>query len=596
MRIALLLFLASVFSCFASIIPADRQCIWWSRPNIGVEGGIPNSSNMTVFATVAAGASLTTVNNTLASCPSNQVVQLSSGTYTFGNNVFIPSGVVLRGTGMSNTVIAFTSGGITVGGSAWDLALRFNSYSGGGPATWTATNYAAGSSNLIFSTVSPGLAAGNYVFLDQSNDSFYVNPVGYADASGQEPPYVGPRDATHDMCQWSKVTAVNGTTVTIWPPLAATWWSASLGPAAIWIGQSAWTARVGVENLLVDGTLSSGSGAAANIDFESARDCWVKGVASLNGNNSHVFFGYGFFRCEVRDSYFWGTKNALSSSYGVMAQWGSGLLCENNVFEKVSIGMLSAGSTGPNVFAYNYCTNDWYVGSPNFLFAGIAAHSAHDYMELYEGNHFPKYVADFQHGSHSHEVLFRNRISGWEAFSFPSGPTANGIFCELFDITNRYCSVIGNILGTVGQYTQYQSIPTAPLNYDFNGVEYMIGMENKHFVTLPWPDDTNTWATFYRHMDYDVVTGGITYNSTNADVTLPPSLVYSSKPAWWGCAPWPPFNPTNGVAAASIDPTNIPAGYWKVYGRYPTCFLPQPTNATLLSIGKSVSKGKLIMR
>lgn len=560
--------LATVISSYAVIIPADRRGMW-DRANVGVEGGIPNSSNMTVFATVSLGASLATINSNLAACPSNQVVQLSAGTYTLGGSVVIPNGVVLRGAGMSNTVIVFTSGGISMANNNVYNALRSASYSGGGLANWTA-GYSQNSSNLTFSTVSPGLTLGNIVYLDQSNDTFYVNPIGYEGNAG------GARDANHSMCQFTKVTAINGNVVTVWPPIAATWFSGALNPGAIWIGASAWISRAGLENLTVDGTASTGTGGGGggNIDMEGVRDCWIKGVLSLNCHVDHVFFGFGAFRCELRDSYLYGTQGAASQSYGIDLDWASSCLCENNVFEHVVGAMLPHASPSLNVFGYNYVTNEWYASANNFLMAGIQPHQSHAVMQLFEGNHITKYNGDFIHGSQSHEVLFRNRITGWEAYSFQSGPTTASLQCEVIDVTNRYCSSVGNILGTVGQYSHYENLGVAA--YNANGYVYQIGIPDNVGYGLSWPNDTNTQVTFYRHMDYDVVTGGITYNSTNADVALPQSLYYTSKPSWWGNLAWPPFNPTNTTAAA-IDPTNIPAGYWRNYGTY------GPSSATVAS-------------
>jgi hypothetical protein len=564
MHWTLIIFLASVLSSAASILPADRMGPW-ARANVGVEGGIPDSSQMTIYTTIPTGASLMTINNALAACPSNQVVQLSAGTYTCGGNIVVPTGVVLRGAGMSNTIVVFTSGGISVSSIAMYNALRSGSYSGGGSANWTA-GYAQGTSNLTFSTTSPGLTVGNIVYLDQSDDNYFVNNFGYAGMAG------GARNDTHTMCQFTKVTAVNGNTVTVWPPIAATWFTSSLNPGAIWIGKSAWISRVGIENLTVDGTSSTGTGGvAANIDMECVRDCWVKGVRSLNGRVTHVLFGYGAFRCELRDSYIYGTQGATSQSYGIDLMWASSCLCENNVFEKMVGAILPHASPSCNVFTYNYVTNEWYTSSANFLMAGAQPHQSHSYMELFEGNHFTKYDGDFLHGSHSHEVLFRNRITGWEAYSYPSGETLNNMQCIKLDITNRYCSSVGNILGTSGKYSTYQVLPGG--SYGINGVIYQIGLHNPNTDVYGygggnWPDDTQTSGTFYRHMDYDVVRGGITYNATNADVTLPASLVYSSKPSFFGNLAWPPFNPTN-VTAAAISPTNIPAGYWRVYGHYP---------------------------
>jgi hypothetical protein len=243
--------------------------------------------------------------------------------------------------------------------------------------------------------------------------------------------------------------------------------------------------------------------------------------------------------------------------------WGGHSLFENNIFQKIVLGMGVHQANVANVYLYNYVTNAYYTASANFLMAGAQPHDKHVYMELYEGNHIPKFDADFIHGSHSHEVLYRNRITGYESFSYPSGPTANNLVCVSIQLTNRFFSSIGNILGTVGIYSNYQSIPGSHASKAI----YEIGLENTAYG-MSWGDDAQTMATLYRHMDYDTITAGITYSSTNADVTLPSSLYYSSKPSWWGSLPWPPFNPSN-VTAAALSPTNIPAGYRLVYGVEP---------------------------
>ena len=249
----------------------------------------------------------------------------------------------------------------------------------------------------------------------------------------------------------------------------------------------------GIESLTVDGTSSGGVGAyAANIDMEGVHDCWVKSIKSINGHTSHVCIAYGFDRCEVRDSYFYGTQAAAEMSYGVTTVWGSGMLCENNIFEKVVAGMLPGSSTSVSVWAYNYATNDWYTVSANYLMAAMQPHDAHCYMNLFEGNHCPKYDGDFIHGSQSHEVLFRNRITGYESYSYSSGPTVNNLACVSVQITNRYCLSIGNLLGTSGIYSHYQSYANKRLAQP---VIYEIGLENQNYGK-GWGDDTQTGRRF----------------------------------------------------------------------------------------------------
>ena len=65
------------------------------------------------------------------------------------------------------------------------------------------------------------------------------------------------------------------------------------------------------------------------------------------------------------------------------------------------------------------------------------------------------------------------------------------------------------------------------------------------------------------HGNYDYVNRTISWEPTVADHSLPSSLYLSSKPAWFGDRPWPPFDPQNPSAATV---TNIPPGYRYVLG------------------------------
>lgn len=560
----IILIILSAFSDWALILPAERLGPW-TRSNVGVEGGIPNSSNMTVNATISAGASLTTINNALAACPSNRVVQLSNGSYTLNGNVVVPNGVVLRGEG-TNTLLFFNpSGGIIAGGTTW--ANMINGSAPFGTATVTA-GCTPGSSNLTLSTTSPSLTVNDILYVDQSNDGYFVNSFGYECSNG------GVRDANHAMGQWSKVTAINGSVVTIWPPLAMPIWSQSLSPNAWWIADSSWTSCVGIENLTVDGSNSTGVNGGlyqSNIEFQGTRNCWVKNVNSFNAKQAHCDVTLGMFRCEVRHCYFYGTQGAVSLSYGVVTSYGGFLLVEDNIFNHVSAPIVPGLTTVCSVFAYNYTTNNYYTAGNNFLAAGLEPHDSHTCMDLFEGNHTTYFGADFIHGSGSHHVVFRNRFTGWEAYQYPGGPTTQGLLCYNLAITNRACSSIGNLLGTATKFSNYQSVPGATLA---EPVIYEIGLVNHGYndfcspglaVNAGTPDDSETWHTVFRHMDYDVVNDSIAYNSTNADVTLPDSLYQTAKPAFFGGMSWPPYNPTNHTDAA-MSQTNIPAGFRFTFG------------------------------
>ena len=545
----------------AEIIPADRMGPW-GPDCVGVKGGIPNSSNMTISATLTAGASVSTINNAIAAAASNQVVQLAAGTYNLAGNIVGKSGVVLRGAGLSNTIINFTSGGVSVGNSGLVYNALYGNYNGGGSVGWTA-GYSLGSSNLTVSSTS-GLTAGQVVCLDQINDPFFVNPAGF------EGPISAGRSPFNRLTeQWTEVqTVTDGTHITVWPPVAVPYISGGRSPQLWWIPKSLWTTRFGVENMTVNGQ-SNGGGVTvwyANIGHELTKECWVKNVKTMYGYWSHIAW-YGSFRCEVRHCYAYGTQNAAQTSYGYVPSYTSGLLVEDNIFESVVANTLTADCTSQSVFAYNYATNNYYTGGTGYLMGMAQTHDGGACMLLWEGNHGSLADWDYIHGGGSHMVLFRNRLAGWAPFTYGGGESVHNVLCLQIDPTNRFASSIGNILGTAGKHTKYASYPGNGA-YSDERVIYKVGFVNHAYGLDNWTDDLYSWTTFFRHMDYDVVTDGITYNPTNADVTLPASLYLASKPAFFGSLQWPPYNPTNHSAAA-MSPTNIPAGYRLVFGADP---------------------------
>lgn len=62
-------------------------------------------------------------------------------------------------------------------------------------------------------------------------------------------------------------------------------------------------------------------------------------------------------------------------------------------------------------------------------------------------------------------------------------------------------------------------------------------------------------------------TAGIV-SSNGYSSTLTNSLIYASKPSYFGNLTWPPYHPTNGAALAAnlLSYTNIPAGHRSKYG------------------------------
>jgi hypothetical protein len=60
------------------------------------------------------------------------------------------------------------------------------------------------------------------------------------------------------------------------------------------------------------------------------------------------------------------------------------------------------------------------------------------------------------------------------------------------------------------------------------------------------------YSTAFLHGNFDTVTDATYWNSSNSTRTLPASLYRSSKPSWFGSAPWPAIGPdvTGGIDAS----------------------------------------------
>jgi len=97
------------FSAQALIIPVERAVPggMWTNAGMAGVGGIP--TNQTMFTNFTSSVTLAQLNAALQSCPSNQYVFLTNGTYNFNGTIEFDqtTGVVLRGNGESNTFLNF---------------------------------------------------------------------------------------------------------------------------------------------------------------------------------------------------------------------------------------------------------------------------------------------------------------------------------------------------------------------------------------------------------------------------------------------------------------------------------------------------------
>jgi hypothetical protein len=593
------LILASLVSTAAhaqawtGIIDPSRAINW---SNAGVQGGIPNRT--TICATLNPGATAAQISTALANCPAGQVVFLNAGIYTLTAGIVTQgkSSVTLRGAGANQTFLVFTGSSNCWGQSA-DVCFRAtdNNYAGGGgggidnSATFTGSGpWPKGTTSITLSSVT-NLAVGGVMALDQMDDlsdggTIYNCEQSSRESPSQNPPCNDDSGATggdsgaqrgdgtpsvRGQQQWVTVTAIAGNTVSFTPGLYMPNWrvfSDSRGtnvPGAWWVTAPAM--GMGIENLSIDHTNSS---AFLGTMLYNCENCWVKGVRSIDSDRDHVAI-YFSAHDTVRDSYFYGTKNAVSQSYGVEAFGTSDDLIENNIFQMVAAPLMVNSDCEGCVLGYNFTINDYYAGSSNWESQSIYAHSLISNL-LVEGNVGNGMYDDLFHGTHNFITAFRNRFDGNEP---NNGATVSGHTNPFILYPfSRYFNIIGNVLGTAGYHNSYQ-YTTSPEGSSGDQTIFVLGTGP---VTCCQSGDPLVTNTLFRWGNYDSVNNAVRFvssevpsglslyaNPVPASQLLPPSFYHSSKPSWWPSGKaWPPVGPdvTGGnIANVAGHANTIPA-------------------------------------
>ena len=431
-------------------ILSPTRGIDWS--DAGAEG---ITSRTAICQTFSPGVTAAQINAALASCPSGQVVKLNAGTYNLSSGITITnkSNVTLRGAGPDATFLKFTGSVGCVLGSA-DICVFYDRTNPNGEysASWTG-GYAKGSTSITLSNTT-GLKVGSLLVLDQLNDPLTDNREIWMCENGPDDnipgtPMCAIEGATgfgrpgRTQAQHVIVTSINGNTVGISPGLYMPNWRAAQSPGAWWFNST--VSGVGIEDLSLDNTSSN---SFFNLEFGGAHDCWVKNIRSLNSNRAHIL-GYVTSRITVRDSYFYGTLNALSQSYGSETDMSSAWLFENNIYQHIT-GPMQPGQQGSGmVYGHNFSLDDYYTNA-QWMQASAYAHTAGINYILFEGNDGTGFTADAIHGTSHFITGFRNHWPGWE-------PGKNSQTVPVLNYAyNRYFNFIGNVLGRGGYHTTYE--------------------------------------------------------------------------------------------------------------------------------------------
>jgi len=576
--------LAGLFGFLAALLPAtaiagiidpSRSTDWTQA---GVLGGIPIRT--TICATLNPGATATQITEAISACPSGQVVFLNAGTYNLSAGIVFDnkSNVTLRGAGPDQTFLIFT-GGDHCAGLGGDVCFKSGDPNDGfdGPSnigTWTA-GYSVGTTSITLGSITRGsidhLQVGSVIFLDQLDDTSDPGDVYVCQTPNVCSMQAGSKNgrASRGQQEPQVVTSISGSgpwTVGISPGVRMPNISSGKSPEVWWLNGLP-VQNDGVENLSMDHT-GTGAAIAAGTFMINGYNNWLKNVRDLNSHHKHVWL-YQSIHITIRDSYFYGSSEATSESYGVDTYNGADNLVENNIFQHIAAPMMNEGCIGC-VGAYNFAFDDWYTAdgeSPEWQQASSYHHSVGDAFILWEGNDGIGLTADDIHGTSNFITAFRNFWNGRDPAG--GGTKTSQTSPIILNAYNRYYNLIGNVLGTVGYHTQYQAAPSSATDA---GNE--ITADRSIYGNLGYSGDQGTYAspidndmlvlsTLMRWGNYDTVSVLAQFNPSEVpsdllrfsnrvppDQRLPPSLYLSSQPSWWGAMPWPAIGPdvTGGEA------------------------------------------------
>src|ERR1700733_6224299 len=574
---------------WAGILSPARAVDWTQA---GLPGGIP--SRTTICANVLTSDNTAAIQSKINGCPANQVVQFPTGTWNLSGNIFANKGIVLRGSGPTNTLINLNGGDIFLG-SFGTGGL------GGYPNNLGSTNWTGGltrGSKVLTLASTAGVVAGQRIILDQHNAPYVFtlavegeciagNSCGRNDCTQA----VDPNHPNGSNCPggttlqtWGsdnraqleivEIQSVDSPTqITIKAPGASHDYSLARVPQAFYWNTSGGgnIEYAGVENMKINANGNNDAISMPWCDY-----CWVRNVAIINIARAAVLFQWSI-NDEVRNSYF-----ASSNTSGAPTEYGKEMLntsfakVENNIFYGVTSNILPETTYGL-VAGYNYTLNT-ATGSQ---FGSIEPHLSHNYLQLYEGNVVDEIMYDNSWGSSSQNTSFRNRLSG-------NSPNKTNYRSALkVNSQNHYMNIVGNVLGDPTFHTRYRcdnldTTPTDKFVYDlgfWNSCEAGIDANN--------PYDTVTESSLMRWGNWDAVTwkangntDGVRYctgSGTGSDgsnagnsactssetastdptfpglaspsTTLPASFYLAAKPSWFNSVngttnvTWPPIGP-----------------------------------------------------
>jgi PKD repeat protein len=533
----------------SDVIPKERLYDWTYT---GIPGGIP--ARTTIYTTLSSGATASQINSAISACPSGQVVFLSAGTYSVGQITFgSKSGVTLRGAGAGKTNIQPTGD--------YGIAHTTTEFSESAGIA-VSSGYTKGSTVItLASAPTSSFVAGRLIVIaENASANKWGTGIGtYYRTGFPSGSNVYDLTSTRIFHYTSRIASVSGNNVTLASPIPLDF-TASLNVKA-YAATSAPTSMCGIENLTIDNQNSHDYA----VRFQGADRCWVKNVEVKNVTGSDIgqikvdwSFQIEIRRCYIHNATGWPSQAdgyASSFNYG-----SSNCLIVDCVTYRVADLCETNGASGC-AYLYNYGLE--HNRASDYARGITLDHGPHGYMNLAEGNILCNVVQDGYHGSTSHGIMFRNHLNAENMAQPKIVNLCRGAY---------YFSVVGNVLGNSSWNPRYYE---QPLNPDYDSAIYVLGFPTADstglggYSSVAWNSwskstgapDPDVKTTLFRHGNYDYFNKSVVWDSNIASHALPASLVYPSKPGFFGTLQWPPIGPdVSGLV------TNIPAKTrWQAY-------------------------------
>jgi hypothetical protein len=534
---------------FSNSIVVYSQTISTAWNYAGYQGAIPdvtqNLINVLDSGVVADGVTdnAVKIQNIINNAPNPSVLFFPAGTYRFNARLSLRAGIVLRGDGYKQTILEFlsSSGCMNISGSEGGNYVNIQSGS------------AKGSNQIVVASVS-GFAVGKGAEIMQDD----IVPASAAWGIGS----VG---------QMAKITAINGNTLTINPPLHIEY-TADKNPK---IRPINFIEQVGIEDLHIIRIMGDGNG-GNNIDFRRACNCWVRRIESDSTEKYHISLTENLF-LEIRDSYIHDAadKGDGGEGYGVsMGNHVTSVLVENNIFNELRHSMIIQMGTNGCVFGYNYSQRGYSNAEGEGIWDKpyISLHGHYPFENLFESNIVGwAYLGDYWGDIGPGNTLFRNRVIGTNKKQ--EFGTYRGIFLRYFHGEQK---IIGNeVQGSDGVYfaTDHTGNPDSVIIHG-NNVLGTVSWDPAFPQSFPASYYLDEKPNFYCEMEWPSLGG----DKTIGEGTIPAL-------ERWQAGNYVPDNPVE------VNSSHVLPAEFSLSQNYPNPFNPSTTiTYTVPSVGTSLMK------